>query len=105
MFRYHAWWSYSYVHIITEECHFGWMQPRRIQTLTTNIFFYMCPKVKAQIKCSFVTPSGNTVSCASSSMHTARPSPLYTVVGMRKPDGGYRKALMRKPAKERVHLV
>ena len=53
-------------------------------------------------KRSFVTPSGNLVSRASSSMHTARPSLFYTIVGMRKPDGGYGKALMRKPAKNPV---
>ena len=39
-------------------------------------------------KRSLVTPLGNSVSRASSSMHTARPSLSYTVVGMRKPKGG-----------------
>jgi len=48
-----------------------------------------------------VTPSGHSVSRASSSIPSARPSPSYTVVGIHKPDGGYGKALMRKPAKER----
>ena len=36
---------------------------------------------------------------ANLSKHIARPSLSYTVIGMRKPDGGYRKALMHKPAK------
>ena len=49
-----------------------------------------------------VTPSGNTVSRASSSFQTARPSLSYTVVGMRKPERGYGKTLMRKPAKKPV---
>ena len=35
-------------------------------------------------------------------MHTTRPSLSYTIVGVRKPDGGYGKALMRKLAKEPV---
>jgi len=47
-----------------------------------------------------VMPSGNTDSRASSYFHITRPSPSYNVVGMRKPDGGYGKALMRKPAKK-----
>jgi hypothetical protein len=53
-------------------------------------------------KCTNVTPSGNSVSCASSSIPSTRPSPSYTVVGVRKPDGGYGKALMRNPAKKLV---
>jgi hypothetical protein len=50
-------------------------------------------------KHSLVMPSGT---CASSSIPSARPSPSYTVVGIRKPDGGYGKALMCKPAKKPV---
>ena len=49
-----------------------------------------------------VTPSGNTVSRASSSFQTARPSLSYTVVGVRKLKGGFGKALMRKPAKKPI---
>jgi hypothetical protein len=49
-----------------------------------------------------VTPSGNSVTRASSSLPSARPSPSYTVVGMRKPDGRYGKTLMRKPANKPV---
>ena len=59
-------------------------------------------KVSEPSKHSFVMPSGNTVSRVSSSMHTARPSLSYTVVGMRRPNGGYGKALMHKPAKKPV---
>jgi hypothetical protein len=51
-------------------------------------------------KHSVVMPTGNMVSHASSSFQTARPSLSYTVVGVRKPEGGYGKALMRKPAKK-----
>jgi len=36
-------------------------------------------------------------------MHTARPSLSYSVVGVCKPDVGYRKTLMRKPAKKPIH--
>jgi hypothetical protein len=53
-------------------------------------------------KCPIVTPSGNTVSCASSSFYTARPSLSYTIVGMQKPKGWYGKALIHKPAKKPV---
>ena len=42
-----------------------------------------------------VTPSGNMVSHASSSFHTARPRLSYTIVGMQKLDGGYGKGLMQ----------
>jgi hypothetical protein len=49
-----------------------------------------------------VTPSSNSVSQASSSIPSTRPSPSYTMVGVRKPDGGYGKALMRKTAKKPV---
>ena len=47
-------------------------------------------------------PSRNTVSHASSSFQTARPSLSYTVVGVLKPKEGFGKALMRKPAKKPV---
>ena len=47
-------------------------------------------------------PSGKSVSRASSSLPTARPSPSYTIVGVRKPNRGYGKVLLRKPAKEPV---
>ena len=53
-------------------------------------------------KRSFIMPSGNTVSRPSVSVHTARPSLSYTMVGMHKPDGRYGKALIRKPTKELV---
>jgi hypothetical protein len=49
-----------------------------------------------------VTHSGNSVARASSSIPSARPGPSYTIVGVRKPEGGYRKALMRKLAKKPV---
>jgi hypothetical protein len=49
-----------------------------------------------------VTPLGNPVSCASSSIPSARPSPSYTMVSVCKPDGGYRKELMRKSAKKPI---
>lgn len=42
-------------------------------------------------KKTHVTPLGSSVSCPST-----RPSPSYTIVGVKKPDGGYGKALMRK---------
>ena len=58
------------------------------------------PDVSGPSNRSVVTPSGNTVSSAISSFHTARPSLSYTVVGVRKPEGGYGKALVRKPAKK-----
>jgi hypothetical protein len=35
-------------------------------------------------------------------MHTTRPSHSYTVVGVRKPEGGYGKVLMRKPAQKPI---
>jgi len=60
------------------------------------------PDISGPSKRSVVTPSGNTVSHASSSFHTIRPSLSYTVVGVRKPDGGYGKVLMRKSAKKPV---
>jgi hypothetical protein len=46
--------------------------------------------------------SGNTPSCASLSLNTSRPSLFYTIVSVRKPEGGYGKALMHKPAKKPV---
>jgi hypothetical protein len=49
-----------------------------------------------------VMPPGKSVSHASLSIPSARPSPSYTVVVMRKHDGGNGKALMRKPAKKSV---
>jgi hypothetical protein len=58
------------------------------------------PNISGPCKRSVVTPSGNTVSRASSSFHTARPSLSYTMVGVRKPKGGYGKVLMRKPTKK-----
>lgn len=48
-------------------------------------------------KSTFLTPSGNLASRSSSFVPSACPIPSYTVVGMRKPDGGYEKALMTKP--------
>ena len=60
------------------------------------------PEVSGPSKRSLVTPSSNSVSHASLSMHIARPSLSYTMVGVCKPDGGYGKVLMRKPAKEPV---
>ena len=51
---------------------------------------------------SHVIPSGSPVSRATSSIPSARPSPSYTVVRVRKPSGGYKKVLMRKPAKKPV---
>jgi hypothetical protein len=63
------------------------------------------PEVSGPKKQSFVTLSGNSVSRASSLMHTDRSSPSYTIVGMRKPDGRYGKALMHKPAKEPVRKL
>ena len=45
-------------------------------------------------------PSNNSISHASSSLPYATPSPSYTMVGVRKPEGGYGKALMHKPAKK-----
>jgi hypothetical protein len=65
----------------------------------------MVPEASELRKQSFVTPLGNSVSRASSSMHTARPSPSYTIVDVRKPNGGYRKALMHKLAKELVRKL
>jgi hypothetical protein len=50
-------------------------------------------------KRSLIMPSGTR---ASSFIPSARSNPSYTVVGIRKPDGGYGKALMRKPAKKLV---
>jgi hypothetical protein len=50
-------------------------------------------------KLSLVMPLGTH---ASSSIPSARSNPSYTVVGIRKPDGGYGKALMRKQAKKLV---
>ena len=58
------------------------------------------PNVSGPSKCSIITPSGNMVSHASLSFHTARPSLSYTVVGVRKPKGGYGKVLMHKLAKK-----
>ena len=60
------------------------------------------PKVSGSSKCSVVMPSGNTVSHASLSFQTARPSLSYTVVGVHKPKGGYGKALLRKLVKKPV---
>ena len=42
-------------------------------------------------KHTIVMPSSNLASCASSSLPSARPSPSYTIVGVRQPDGGYDK--------------
>ena len=53
------------------------------------------PEASGPSKLSLVTPLGKLVSRASSSLHTARPSLSYTIVSVRKPDRGYRKALMR----------
>jgi hypothetical protein len=53
-------------------------------------------------KRSSVMPSGNMVSCTSLSIPSAMPSPSYTIVGVRKPDGRYGKALMHKLAKKLV---
>ena len=47
----------------------------------------MAPDVSETSKHSVTTPSVNTVSRASSSFLTARPSLSYTVVGVRKPEG------------------
>ena len=63
---------------------------------------WKAPDISKPSKCSIVMPSGNTVSHASLSFHIARPSLSYTMVGVRKPKGGYGKALMRKPAKKPV---
>jgi hypothetical protein len=66
------------------------------------------PEASGQSKHSFVAPLGKSVSRASSSLPTARPSPSYIVVGERKPDGGYGKALMRWEKSwwnPRVHLL
>jgi hypothetical protein len=46
------------------------------------------PDLSGPSKRSLVTPSGNTVSHASSSYHTARPSLCYTMVGVCKPKEG-----------------
>lgn len=51
---------------------------------------------------------GNVASHSSSSLPSAHPSPSYTVIGVRKPDGGYGKGLMPKPApkgKEQVESL
>ena len=61
---------------------------------------WKAPDVSEPSKRSVVTPLGNTVSHASSSFQTGRPSLSYIVVGVRKPEGGYGKALMHKPAKK-----
>ena len=63
------------------------------------------PKVSGPSILSLVTPLGNTVYHASSSMHIVRPSLSYTMVGVRKPDGGYGKVLMHNLAKELVRNV
>jgi hypothetical protein len=60
------------------------------------------PEVRRPSKHSVVTPSGNLVSHASSSLPSARPSTSYMVVGVHKPEGGYEKVLIRKSAKETV---
>ena len=60
------------------------------------------PEDSGPSKRSFVTPSVNSISHASSSLHTARPSLSYTVVGVRKPDGGFGRELMQKPTKKSV---
>jgi hypothetical protein len=57
------------------------------------------PNSSEPSKRSLVMPSGTH---ASSFIPSARPSPSYTVVGIRKPDGKYGKALMRKSAKKPV---
>jgi hypothetical protein len=58
------------------------------------------PDVSGTSKHPVVTPLGNTVSRASSSFQTARSSLSYTMVGVRKLEGGYRKTLMHKLAKK-----
>ena len=60
------------------------------------------PDVSRTSKRPVVMPSGNTVSHASLSFHTARPSLSYTIVGVQKSDGGYGKGLMRKLGKKSV---
>ena len=60
------------------------------------------PDIRGPSKRSLVTPSGNSISRASSSLSSTRPSPSYTMVGMCKPNRGYRKELMQKPAKKSV---
>ena len=81
-----------------------WRQGEEDSTKTTyhrhHGLKWKAPDVSGTSKHPIVTPSGITVSRASLSFHTARPSPSYTVVGVRKPDGGYGKALMHKPAKK-----
>jgi hypothetical protein len=60
---------------------------------------WKAPDISGPSKRSLITPSGNTVSHASLSFHTARPCLSYTVVGVSKPEGGYGQTLMRKLAK------
>jgi len=52
------------------------------------------PEVSGPSKRSVVTPSGNSVSRASSSLPSTSPSPLYTMLGVRKPT----KKMVNKPA-------
>lgn len=55
------------------------------------------PEDSGPKKRTIVTPSGNLASRSRSSIPSTRPSPSYTIVGMRKPGEGYGKALMSKP--------
>jgi hypothetical protein len=73
------------------------------QPTTDAIGLKRKPPVSSQIsKRTNVMPSGNFVFGASSYIPSTRPSPSYTVVGVHKSNGGYGKALMRKPAKKPV---
>ena len=83
-----------------------WRQGEEDSTKTTyhrhHGLKWKAPDVSGTSKHPIVTPSGITVSRASLSFHTARPSLSYTMVGERKPEGGYGKALMCKLAKKPV---
>jgi hypothetical protein len=68
-------------------------------TIGTISLKWKAPDSSKPSKCSLVTPLGTR---ASSSIPSARSSPSYAMVGVRKPNGGYGKALMRKPAKKSV---
>jgi hypothetical protein len=57
-------------------------------TTSTIGLKWKAPEDSRPSKHFFVMPLGNSVSRASSSMHTARPSPSYIVVGVRKSEGG-----------------
>jgi hypothetical protein len=62
------------------------------------------PGVSRPSKRFVVTPSGNMVSSVTSSFQTTRPSLSYTVVGVRKPEGGYGKVLMHKLVEKPVSM-